>query len=107
MLSNRATLPSGINQTACLTRSVHLFIYKVRPRVALADTDAQHHCVVLALGNNREDAEKIAINGVHQSGWHILRTDTAAVLDTQQITGDHDVAMLDDLAQFGCAVEVL
>lgn len=107
MLSNRATLPSGFNQTGCLTSPVHLFIYRVRPRVALADSDAQHHCVVLALGSNGDDAEKIAINGVHQSGWHILRTDTAAVLDAQQITGDHDTAMLDELARFGCAVEVL
>jgi hypothetical protein len=99
MLSNRATL--------ALDSPIHVFIYRVRPRLELANASRARHCVVLSLGGARDDAEKIAINGVHQSGWHILRTDTAAVLDAAQITGEHDTAMLDDLSRFGWAIEVL
>jgi hypothetical protein len=77
-----------------------LFIYQVSDAVG-----ALSYVSVVVLGRNRDQAEKIAINQVHQQQLHILRTDTATAapwLDEQ-----HDGQTLGELAQFGVAVKQL
>ena len=84
---------------------VHLFIYPLRPRYdASAWTGETRFCTVFALGSRFEDAERIAINCVHQHGWRILKTDTATVFDIAKL-GDNarDREHLASLIEFGAS----
>lgn len=60
-----------------------VFIYRVRPMAAAPEES--RYCTVLSLAKRFNDAEKIAINCVHQHGYHILRTDTATRLPPEQV----------------------
>ena len=82
--------------------STYVFIYKVRHRQRPADSDDARFCTVLALGRDQPEAERIAINCVHQHGWHILRTDTAARLPDGDLgCGELDEVLRADLKAFG------
>src|SRR5262245_45172257 len=61
-----------------------VFIYRVRSMTAAADQS--RYCTVLSLAARFRDAEQIAINCVHQHGYHILRTDTAAKLPPDELS---------------------
>jgi hypothetical protein len=81
-----------------------LFIYRVRHQQQPADMETARYCTVLALGRDRAEAERIAINCVHQHGWHILRTDTATELPPAYRTdGELDAVLLGDLEAFGAS----
>lgn len=61
---------------------VFLFMYKVRHRYEQYEwQDEVRFCTVFALADRFVDAERIAINCVHQHGWRILKTDTATAFD--------------------------
>src|SRR4030095_10491613 len=61
-----------------------VFIYRVRPMSAASAQS--RFCTVLSLAARFRDAEQIAINCVHQHGYHILRTDTAAKLAPDELS---------------------
>jgi hypothetical protein len=61
-----------------------VFIYRVRPMSAASAQS--RFCTVLSLATRFRDAEQIAINCVHQHGYHILRTDTAAKLAPDELS---------------------
>lgn len=77
-----------------------VFIYRVRP--ISAAPEQSRFCTVLSLARRFRDAEQIAINCVHQHGYHILRTDTAAKLPPDELArypeGANDAA---ELKRFG------
>ena len=80
---------------------VYLFIYKIRHRFDEYDwADETRFCTVFALGGRFEDAERVAINSVHQHGWRILKTDTATAFDIDDF---QDCAM--DQEHFASLVE--
>lgn len=82
--------------------STYLFIYKVRHQKRPADSDDARFCTVLALGRDQMEAERIAINCVHQHGWRILRTDTATQLPEGGLgAGELDEVHRGDLKAFG------
>ncbi len=90
---------------------IYLFIYQVRPQAAdsadWSDTITASFCTVLVAASNRDVAEKIGINAVHQRGLHILRTDTATRLSLEQMLGDADSrSQLEELRRFGTAVRL-
>lgn len=77
-----------------------VFIYRVRP----IDETPEHsrYCTVLSLAARFRDAEQIAINCVHQHGYHILRTDTAAKLAPEELSRyPEDAGDAEELRRFG------
>jgi hypothetical protein len=87
---------------------VYLFIYRVRHGYdAYAWVDNIRYCTVFALGKTFADAERIAINCVHQHGWRILKTDTATAFATDRFTGvGTDAAHVANLADFGVSFKL-
>ena len=77
-----------------------VFIYRVRP--ISAPPEQSRYCTVLSLARRFRDAEQIAINCVHQHGYHILRTDTAAKLDPDELARyPEDATDAAELKRFG------
>jgi hypothetical protein len=72
-----------------------LFIYRVR------SADAEAFCTVLSYGRTQQDAERVAINRVHQQGLHIVRTDTATAAPWLDPARDADY--LSELERYGSA----
>ena len=65
---------------------VYLFIYKIRHAFDEYDWEEDvRFCTVFALADRFDDAERIAINCVHQHGWRILKTDTATAFDVSDL----------------------
>jgi len=93
---------------AHLEGHVYLFIYRVRHGYdAYAWVDNIRYCTVFALGKTFADAERIAINCVHQHGWRILKTDTATAFATDRFTGvGTDAAHVANLADFGVSFKL-
>jgi len=93
---------------AQLDGHVYLFIYRVRHGYdAYAWVDNIRYCTVFALGKTFADAERIAINCVHQHGWRILKTDTATAFATDRFTGvGTDAAHVANLADFGVSFKL-
>jgi len=87
---------------------VYLFIYRVRHAYdAYAWVDNIRYCTVFALGKTFADAERIAINCVHQHGRRILKTDTATAFSTDRFTGvGTDAAHVANLADFGVSFKL-
>ena len=87
----------------------YLHIYKVTDSGSPnADNSHQinfHYVSVASLGHSREEAEKVAINLVHQRGYHILATDTATA--APWLTQEEDLPYLEDLARYGSAFREL
>ena len=93
---------------APLDGRVYLFIYRVRHGYdAYAWVDNIRYCTVFALGKTFSDAERIAINCVHQHGWRILKTDTATAFAIDRFTdGGTDAAHVANLADFGVSFKL-
>jgi hypothetical protein len=87
---------------------VYLFIYRVRHSYdAYTWVDNIRYCTVVALGRSFADAERIAINSVHQHGWRILKTDTATAFSTAQFSdGGTDAAHVANLREFGVSFKL-
>jgi hypothetical protein len=64
------------------TTDTFVFIYRVTP---IGAPPQPCYCTVLSLARRFRDAEQIAINCVHQHGYRILRTDTAAKLAPDEL----------------------
>ena len=109
----RATLPRAIVVQEPMfdvrkSGQVYLFIYRVRHAYdAYAWVDNVRYCTVFALGKHFADAERIAINCVHQHGWRILKTDTATAFDADRFTdGGTDAAHVANLRDFGVSFKL-
>ena len=100
--------PPLARTSAHLEGHVYLFIYRVRHGYdAYAWVDNIRYCTVFALGKTFADAERIAINCVHQHGWRILKTDTATAFSTDRFTGvGTDAAHVANLADFGVSFKL-
>jgi hypothetical protein len=62
---------------------------------------------VFAYGKTFDDAERIAINCVHQHGWRILKTDTATAFAMDRFTdGGTDSAHVANLWDFGVSFKL-
>ena len=87
---------------------IYLFIYRVRHGYdAYAWVDNIRYCTVFALGKDFVDAERIAINCVHQHGWRILKTDTATMFDADRfLDGGSDDAHVANLRDFGVSFKL-
>ncbi len=87
---------------------VYLFIYRIRHAYdAYAWVDNIRYCTVLALGKRFADAERIAINCVHQHGWRILKTDTATPFALDRFTeGGTDEAHIANLWEYGVSFKL-
>jgi len=87
---------------------VYLYIYRVRHAYdAYAWVDNVRYCTVFALGKHFADAERIAINCVHQHGWRILKTDTATAFAVERFTdGGTDAAHVANLRDFGVSFKL-
>jgi len=87
---------------------VYLFIYRVRHSYdAYTWVDNIRYCTVFALGKSFIDAERIAINSVHQHGWRILKTDTATPFSRAQFSdGGTDAAHVANLREFGVSFKL-
>jgi hypothetical protein len=87
---------------------IYLFIYRVRHGYdAYAWMDNIRYCTVFALGKDLADAERVAINCVHQHGWRILKTDTATMFDEDRfIDGCSDDAHVANLRDFGVSFKL-
>ena len=87
---------------------VFLFIYRIRHAYdAYAWVDNTRYCTVFALGKRFTDAERIAINSVHQHGWRILKTDTATAFALDRFTdGGTDAAHIANLRDFGVSFKL-
>jgi hypothetical protein len=85
-----------------------LFIYRVRHGYdAYAWVDNIRYCTVFALGRTFAEAERTAINCVHQRGWRILKTDTATAFATERFTdGGTDAAHVANLTDFGVSFKL-
>ena len=115
-LSERAEMvrPTVIGTSSVQTRraqpegNVYLFIYRVRHGYdAYAWVDNIRYCTVFALGKTFADAERIAINCVHQHGWRILKTDTATAFATDRFSdGGTDAAHVANLWDFGVSFKL-
>lgn len=81
-------------------RSRYLFIYLVRDE----QSASSRFCTVLTYGRTQAEAERVAINRVHQQGMRILRTDTATAAPWLDPTCDREY--LDELARYGSALRV-
>ncbi len=97
-----------LDASKALHGDVYLFIYRIRHAYdAYAWVDNIRYCTVLALGKRFVDAERIAINCVHQHGWRILKTDTATAFDVGRFTdGGTDAAHLANLRDFGVSFKL-
>jgi hypothetical protein len=97
-----------LRSRAQLDGHVYLFIYRVRHAYdAYAWVDNIRYCTVFALGKTFADAERIAINCVHQHGWRILKTDTATAFAVDRFTGEGtDAAHVANLADFGVSFKL-
>jgi len=82
----------------------YLHIYKV---VHATDQNGQtfQYVSVASLGKDRQTAEKVAINLVHQRGYHIVATDTATA--APWLSQDTDLPYLQDLERYGAALQTL
>ena len=82
----------------------YLHIYKV---VDATDHNGQtfQYVSVASLGKDRATAEKVAINLVHQRGYHIVATDTATA--APWLSQDTDLPYLQDLERYGAALQTL
>ncbi len=86
----------------------YLHIYRV-VRKTNADTYQPSAVVessfvsVASMGTTREHAEQVAINLVHQQGFHILATDTATA--APWLSEQNDLPYLDDLSRYGVALQ--
>jgi hypothetical protein len=91
-----------------VTGDVYLFIYRIRHRYdAYSWLDNIRYCTVFALGKNFADAERIAINSVHQHGWRVLKTDTATEFTWGQFNdGGTDSAHVANLRDFGVSFKL-
>ena len=91
-----------------LDGNVYLFIYRVRHGYdAYAWVDNIRYCTVFAYGKTFDDAERIAINCVHQHGWRILKTDTATAFAVDRFTdGGTDSAHVANLWDFGVSFKL-
>ena len=91
-----------------LNGNVYLFIYRVRHGYdAYAWVDNIRYCTVFAFGRHFDDAERIAINCVHQHGWRILRTDTATAFAMDRFSdGGTDAAHVANLCDFGVSFKL-
>jgi hypothetical protein len=100
--------PAHSRPRAQLDGQVYLFIYRVRHAYdAYAWVDNIRYCTVFALGKTFADAERIAINCVHQHGWRILKTDTATAFALDRFTGEGtDAAHVANLADFGVSFKL-
>ena len=87
---------------------VYLFIYRIRHAYdAYAWVDNIRYCTVFALGKRFADAERIAINCVHQHGWRILKTDTATPFAPDRFTdGGTDAAHIANLWDYGVSFKL-
>ena len=87
---------------------VYLFIYRIRHRYdAYSWVDNIRYCTVFALGKNITDAERVAINSVHQHGWRVLKTDTATAFTWAQFNdGGTDSAHVANLRDFGVSFKL-
>jgi hypothetical protein len=87
---------------------VYLFIYRVRHSYdAYTWVDNIRYCTVFALGKSFTDAERVAINSVHQHGWRILKTDTATPFSAVQFSdGGTDAAHIANLREFGVSFKL-
>ena len=87
---------------------IYLFIYRIRHAYdAYAWVDNIRYCTVFALGKDLADAERVAINCVHQHGWRILKTDTATMFDADRfIDGCSDAAHVANLRDFGVSFKL-
>jgi hypothetical protein len=91
-----------------LSGNVYLFIYRVRHGYdAYAWVDNIRYCTVFAYGKHFDDAERIAINCVHQHGWRILKTDTATAFALERFSdGGTDAAHVANLRDFGVSFKL-
>ncbi len=81
-----------------------LHIYKVAG-LTQQNLETVHYVSVASLGQTRAAAETVAINLVHQSGYHILATDTATA--APWLTEDEDLPYLQDLERYGASLQEL
>jgi|GEM_PF-6039792 len=81
-----------------------LHIYKVAGAQHAID-DEIHYVSVASLGQTRAAAESVAINLVHQNGYHILATDTATA--APWLTEEEDLPYLQDLERYGVSLQEL
>lgn len=81
-----------------------LHIYKVAGATQPTQEDV-HYVSVASLGRTRAAAETVAINQVHQSGYHILATDTATA--APWLTEDEDLPYVRDLERYGVSLQEL
>jgi hypothetical protein len=90
------------------TGDVFLFIYRIRHRYdAYSWVDNIRYCTVFALGKDIADAERIAINSVHQHGWRVLKTDTATPFAWAHFNdGGADSAHVANLKDFGVSFKL-
>jgi hypothetical protein len=93
---------------ARLNGHVYLFIYRVRHGYdAYAWVDNIRYCTVFAFGKCFSDAERIAINSVHQHGWRILKTDTATAFAMDRFNDSGtDAAHVANLRDFGVSFKL-
>ena len=82
----------------------YLHIYKVIPAGASTEP-TPHYVSVASLGRTRLMAEQVAINLVHQRGYHILATDTATA--APWLTQEEDLPYLEELERYGAAFQDL
>jgi hypothetical protein len=83
-----------------LDRARYLFIYLVMDEQAATT----RFCTVVTYGRSQAEAERVAINCVHQQGLRILRTDTATEAPWLDPACDRDY--LDELERFGSALRL-
>ena len=109
----RAEIVRGIAQRSNTVQpqlhgDVYLFIYRIRHSYdAYSWVDNIRYCTVFALGKHFADAERIAINCVHQHGWRILKTDTATAFAPDRFTdGGTDSAHIANLCDFGVSFKL-
>jgi hypothetical protein len=90
------------------TGDVFLFIYRIRHRYdAYGWVDNIRYCTVFALGKDIADAERVAINNVHQHGWRVLKTDTATPFSWAHFNeGGTDSAHVANLKDFGVSFKL-
>lgn len=90
------------------THAVFLFIYRIRHRYdAYGWVDNIRYCTVFALGKDITDAERVAINSVHQHGWRVLKTDTATPFSWAHFNeGGTDSAHVANLEDFGVSFKL-
>jgi hypothetical protein len=100
--------PATSRRREHLNGNVYLFIYRVRHGYdAYAWVDNIRYCTVFAYGKRFADAERIAINCVHQHGWRILKTDTATAFAMDRFSdGGTDAAHVANLCDFGVSFKL-